>query len=203
MMGASLALVAGAVPASLQAQSFTTEVRGGASVPAGDLNELGDPGAVLGVGLGWRYGSRITLRVDGDWEMINEDLVGDVVTPRTYLWHLHGGVELDVTNAETSTYLVRLKGSAGGTIYDTKRFTATGDDFVDTYFSVAGGLSAGRMVTETLELGLFGKVSVIFTDEDRTQELADLNPALLNSFSKASSFPVGLYLRWQGLVPQM
>lgn len=204
MMGASLALVAfTAVPEVVHAQAYTTEVRGGSSIPAGDLDEMTDAGAVLGLGFGWRYNSRVTLRVDGDWEMLNEDIAGSVVLPRTYLWHFHGGVELDVTNPETSTWLVRVKGSGGATIYDTKRLTPNGDDFVDTNFSVAGGLSVGRELTETLELGAFGKMSVIFTDEDATRELSDLNPAVLNPFSKASSFPIGLYLRWTGLVPQL
>ena len=204
MMGASLALAAfTAFPVVIQAQAYTTEVRGGSSIPAGDLDEVGDAGAVLGLGFGWRYNSRVTLRVDGDWEMLNEDIAGSVVLPRTYLWHLHGGVELDVTNAETSSWLVRVKGSAGATVYDTKRFTPNGDDFVDTNFSVGGGLSVGTMLTETIEVGGFGRVNVIFTDEDATQELADLNPAVLNAFSKASSFPLGIYFRWTGLVPQM
>ena len=197
--GVALVLTA-TLPESVHAQ-LTTEVRGGSSIPAGDIDDLTDGGAFLGVGLGWRTASRLTLRVDGDFEMLNEDQSGQVILPRTYLWHLQGGIELDVTNPETSAWLVRLRGGAGATVYDTKRITNTGDDFVNTYFSAGGGLSIGRIVVSGLEMGLFGRMNVVFTDKDEIQELADLDPVGLNTFSKASTFPLGLYLRWSGLVP--
>jgi hypothetical protein len=204
MAGACLALVAvTAFPAFVQGQSsLSTELRGGSSIPAGDLDEVTDAGGLVGVGIGWNYNSRIALRVDGDFEFLNEDRAGSVTLPRTYLWHFQGGVELNVTNPESSTWRVRAKGGAGVTVYDTKRLTPGGDDFVDTNFSASGGLSLGRMVTDWLEVGGFGKVSVVFTDKDEIREVTDLHPSL-TPFSKASSFPLGIYLRWQGIMPQM
>ena len=87
VLAGGVALVFSAtVPESVHAQ-LTTEVRGGSSIPAGDIDDLTDGGAFLGLGFGWRTGSRLTLRVDGDMEMLNEDHAGRVVLPRTYLWH--------------------------------------------------------------------------------------------------------------------
>jgi hypothetical protein len=200
LAGGVALVVTTAVPESVNAQ-ITTEVRGGSSIPAGAIDDLTDGGAFLGLGLGWRTGGRLTLRVDGDFEMLNEDHAGSAILPRTYLWHFQGGAEVDVTNPETSQWLMRLRGSAGGTVYDTKRLTPNGDDFVNTYFSAGGGVSLGRMVTTGLEVGAFGRMNVVFTDKDEIREISDLAPGQVPAFSKASTFPLGIYIRWSGLSP--
>ena len=202
--GACLALfVSTAVPLTAQEESrWSVEARGGSSIPAGDLDEVADAGALLGLGAGYGYSSRLQFRLDGDFEMLNEDLAGNVTLPRTYLWHLHAGLEVNATDPATSTWKVRVRGGAGATIYDTKRLTPNGDDFVDTNFSVSGALSAGRTVGTEFEVGGFAGVYLIFTSEDGTRELADLNPAVLNPFSKATSFPLGIYVRcnWSAIL---
>jgi hypothetical protein len=201
MLAGGLALVVTtALPESANAQ-MTTEVRGGSSIPAGAIDDFTDGGAFLGLGLGWRTGSRLTLRADGDFEMLNEDHLGRDILPRTYLWHLQGGAEVDVTNPETSEWLMRVRGGAGATIYDTKRITINGDDFLHTYFSAGGGVSLGRRVTGGLEAGAFARMNVVFTDKDDIRELSDVAPFELPAFSKASTFPLGVYIRWTGLTP--
>jgi hypothetical protein len=201
--GACLALFASiAVPLSAQEQSsWTVEARGGSSIPAGDLDELNDGGALLGLGVGYGYSSRVLLRLDGNFEMLNEDRSREVVLPRAYLWHLHAGVELALTDPTTSVWKARVRGGLGGTIYDTKRIGTTGDDFLDTNFSVSGALSLGRMVTEGFEVGGFGGINLIFTDKDRIREITDQSP-ILTPFSKASSFPLGIYVRanWSAIM---
>jgi len=187
-----LALAGAGSPASAQ-PAWDLEVRGGASIPAGDLAEVGDPGAGFGVGAAWWLGPRVALRVDGDVELMSEDLVGGIIMPKSYLWHYHGGLELDVPTP--APWRFRLRGGAGGTTYDTRVFFPGGDDFLDSYFSVSGGLSLGRPITEQLEMGVNGQIFVVFTEKDRTAEFAARSP-LLNAFSKASSFPIQLYLRW-------
>jgi hypothetical protein len=185
-----------AAPAAAQS-SLDFDVRGGVAVPAGDLNEVGAPGAGLGVGLGWWVHDRVALRVDGDLEVFGEHRLGDgVVMPRAYLWHYHAGLELDVLSGPETPWRVRLRGGAGGTTYDTENFRSRKADFFDSYFSASGGLSAGRRVGERLEMGVIGQAFFTFTDKDRTAELAAESPRILTPFSKASSFPVGLYLRW-------
>jgi hypothetical protein len=202
LAGGVALVVSTAAPEAVHAQ-MTTEIRGGSSIPAGDIDDLTDGGAFLGVGLGWRTGGRFTLRADGDFEMLNEDHAGRTTLPRTYLWHLQGGAELDVTNPETSEWLLRLRGGAGATVYDTKRLTVNGDDFMHTYFSAGGGLSLGRRVTSGLEAGVFGRMNVVFTDKDEIRELTNLAPTQLDAFSKGSTFPLGVYVRWSGLAPSM
>jgi hypothetical protein len=202
LAGASCALLASiAIPEAGGAQ-LTTEVRGGSSIPAGAIDDIVDGGAFLGLGLGYTVGSRFTLRADGDWEMLNEQNVGNVTMPRTFLWHLQGGAEVDVTNPETSMWLLRLRGGAGATVYDTDRFTAGSDDFVETFFSTSAGVSLGHKVTESLEVGGFGKFNVVFTDKDDLREISNMNPGLVHPFSRGSTFPLGLYIRWRGLTPE-
>lgn len=186
-----------ALPASAQS-SLDLEVRGGAAVPAGDLEEVGATGGGFGVGAAWHVSDRLALRVDGDLEVFSEERVGGargVIMPRAYLWHYHAGLELDVLARETSPWRLRLRGGGGGTTYDTEVFFEGGDDFLDSYVSVNAGVLAGRRVGTSLEVGVIGQLFVVFTDRDRTAELADRSP-VLNAFSKASSFPVQLYLRW-------
>jgi hypothetical protein len=191
-------VLAAAVAAPVSAQSnLDFDVRGGLTVPAGNLNEVGAPGAGVGAGLGWWVHDRVALRVDGDLEVFGEDRLGDgVVMPRAFLWHYHAGLELEVLSGAESPWRVRLRGGAGGTTYDTENFQSRKADFFDSYFSASGGLLAGRRVGERLEVGLIGQAFFTFTDKDRTAELAAESPRILVPFSKASSFPVQLYLRW-------
>lgn len=184
--------------APLQAQSkLDFELRGAVDIPAGDLDEVGETGGGFGAGLSYRIHDRAALRLDGELEILSEDLVGKVVMPRTFLWHYHAGLEVDVTDPDTSPWIIRARGGAGGTTYDTQRFYAGGDDFFDVYFSVSGGLSVGRHFRSNMEIGALGQVFIVYTDKARTAELAQRSPGLLNPFDAASSFPVGLYLRWR------
>ena len=192
----ALAMLAGA-PTGGEAQSnLSAELRGGLAIPAGDLDEIGETGGGFGVGLGYRIHPRASLRLDGELEVLSEDLAGRVVMPRTFLYHYHAGLELAVTDPAATPWLVRVRGGAGGTTYDTQRFFEDGDDFFDVYFSVNGGLSVGRRFRESMELGVLGQAFIVFAEKDRTAELAGLSPAVLNPFREASSFPVGVYLRW-------
>jgi len=180
-------------PAKAQSK-LDFELRGGASIPAGDLAEVGATGAGFGAGVGWWLSENVALRVDGDLELLSERALGDgIIMPRAFLWHYHAGLEIAVPMS--GPWRLRLRGGGGGTTYDTELFYAGGDDFLDTFFSVSGGASLGRQISETLELGATGQVFVVFTDKYRTQELSQRSP-ILNPFSKASSFPVQLYLRW-------
>jgi hypothetical protein len=173
------------------------ELRGGASVPAGDLAEVSDPGASVGVGVDLPLGSRFLFRIDGDLEVLSEDFAGGLssgpIMPKAYLWHYHAGLEMALTG-DASPWRISLRGGAGGTTYDTEVFS-TGDDFLDTYFSVNGGLKIGRSTAGSLEWGVIGQAFVVFTDEDRTMEFARESP-VLNPFPAASSFPIQIYLRW-------
>jgi hypothetical protein len=189
-----LALVlTGVIPAVAQS-NFDLELRGGAAIPAGDLAEVGATGAGFGAGVGWWVSEHVALRLDGDLEILSENALPEgIVMPRAVLWHYHAGLEVAVPMS--SAWRLRLRGGGGGTTYDTELFYAGGDDFLDTYFSVSGGASLGRQISQNLELGVTGQVFVVFTDEYRTQELSQRSP-VLNPFSKASSFPVQLYLRW-------
>ena len=193
---AMVGLVLAAAPAGAQSK-LSLEARGGVAIPAGDLDEVGEPGGGFGVGLGWRLHDRLTLRADGDLEVLSEALAGTVVMPRTYLWHYHAGLELALTNPSSGPWSIRLRGGAGGTTYDTERFFEGGDDFLDTYFSVSGGLSLGYAMWETVEVGVLGQAFVTFAEKERTAELAERSPAVLNAFREASSFPLQLFLRWR------
>ncbi len=195
---ALLALVlvaAAATPAAAQSK-LDFDLRAGGAIPAGDLNEVSKPGASVGVGGAYQLGDRLAFRVDGDLELLSErELADGVIMPKAYLWHYHAGLELDVMGDAESMWRVRLRGGAGGTTYDTKLFQSRNDDFLDTFFSVSGGLSVGRQISDGMELGVIGQAYVTFTDKDRTAEFVQ-ESSLLNEFSKASSFPIQLYLRW-------
>ncbi|HZD04131.1 MAG TPA: hypothetical protein VE173_04410, partial [Longimicrobiales bacterium] len=152
------AMVAAAMTPLAAQTRLDVEIRGGVAVPAGDLAEVGATGGGIGVGAGWQIYDRLALRVDGDLEVFSEELVGGdrgVIMPRAYLWHYHAGLELDMLADPASPWRLRARGGAGGTTYDTERFSG-GDDFLDTYFSVSGGVLAGRRIREDLELGVIG-----------------------------------------------
>jgi hypothetical protein len=191
-----LGLAVGAAPvaAQIDLSDIDLEFHSGLAVPAGDLSEVGATGASFGLALAKPVSQRWAVRLDGHLEVLSERLVGDAIMPRTFLWHYHAGLELDVLSG-SSPWLVKLLGGAGGTTYDTQRLVLNGDDFFDTYFSVSGGVAVGRQVWDHLEVGVVGQSYVVFTDKDRTGELA-ARSSLLNTFSKASSFPIEIYLRW-------
>ena len=184
-----------AAPALASAQSsLEIEVRGGVASAVEELNHYTDPGAIVGVGIGWRLSDRLALWADGDLEVMSEDLAGTVVLPSTYLWHTHGGLELGLVQSDTSPWYVQAKGGAGATIMDTERFFEGGDDFLHTYFSVSGGLRIGYRYSERVDVGVLGQAFVTFAEETETAELAGLSP-LLTAFDQAVSFPAQAFLR--------
>lgn len=195
---AGVLMALGFLPAHAQS-SLDLEFRGGTAVPAGDMAEISAPGGSVGLGAAWRFHDRLALRVDGDLEVLGENRAGGLprgtVMPRTYLWHYHAGLELDVVNAPDSPWRLRLRGGGGGTTYDTELFEDGHDDFLDTYLSVSGGVAAGRQVSPSLEMGVVAQAFITFTDRDRTGELAAQSP-VLNRFARASTLPYQIYVRW-------
>jgi hypothetical protein len=196
--GVAVGIALGSAPVA--GQGFTAEARGGPSFPAGDLAEVTDVGFNLGVGLGWALSGRLALRADGDFELLNDDARAGALLPRTFLWHYHGGLDLGLTDP-AADWLIRVRGGAGGTTYDTERFQDGSPGILHSAFSVSGGLSVGHRWVDAMEIGVLGRGFVAFLDRERTQRLEDLNPAVVNSFSKASSFPVSIYFRWIGMSP--
>ncbi len=101
---------AGATTDAVAQSNLSFELRGGISVPVGDLSEVGDPGGGFGAGIGWAVHDRVSLRADGDLEILSEDVAGGTIMPITYLWHVHGGLELGLLQSEGSPWRIAARG---------------------------------------------------------------------------------------------
>jgi hypothetical protein len=181
---------------------FVVEVRGGGAFPLGDLGDIQDPGYTGGAGLGYRVTDRITVRADGQLEVLTgSDVAGDgVALADMRLWHYTGGAEVDVLPPGDSPLSVSVNVGAGATTFDTDQFQeivinpATDEaeaDFNATYVTATGGLKFAYRVGERVDVFAGGQAYLSLADEDDTAVFNALTPAVdAGGFGNIFSVPV-------------
>lgn len=111
-------------PSSAHAQRgrSTVDARVGLVSPKGDLGDVHDDAGVLaGLGFGYRVSDRVELRLDGTFEHLfdggKQGFLGAVRGPEADLWHVTGGLGIELTNPFRN-WEVSLFGGGGVTFFN-------------------------------------------------------------------------------------
>lgn len=119
---AVLLLAPGTTPAAGQ-QGISFEGRTGLAVPAGDLGDTHDVGLAAGLGLGFDLGSRVALTADAELGAFGGGAAsagggGQGPAADLKLWHVTGGVELQLLDPRMTYWTLALHGGGGITAFD-------------------------------------------------------------------------------------
>lgn len=175
-------------------ERWTFDGRGGVGIPTGDLEELTDVGASLGLGIAYWLSPRVAFRVDGDVDNLSGSAATD---PDFRLWHFNGGFEFRLTEPTRSPWNISVNVGGGGTTIDTDDFTLVGPEgavtggFTQTYPALNGGLKIGYGISRNVDIFVNGGFNVTFTDDDDTIVFSQINPAVdPDGFSTAVVIPI-------------
>ncbi len=167
-----LALFLLAPPASLRAQSGPVREGPPLSIdamvawgsPKGDLAKYNVDGVYWGVGLGWRFSPRFTLRLDGALDKLNRngspngsptfEHLGGSYGPYTDFWHYMTGISAELTTPGATRWEVAATGELGGT-YINEKGSPTIAPFKGSEFTVYTGLQVAYDFTPSFSL--FGR----------------------------------------------
>ncbi len=166
----------------------------GIAVPVGELRDLNDPGLAVGAEVGYQINPRISIRVLGDADFLQDrTLSGTLIGPHTRLWHYTAGVAAHVLDPDRSRISILVSGGAGASTLDTDDFQIGSDpseDFTETYFTADGGIRFGYTFSRKLSTFVGGQAFLVTTDKADTERLAAIDPTRLSPFSTAWTFPV-------------
>jgi len=167
------ALITIGSPIAAHAQSrISVDARGGVAVPASDLADLEDVGASLGIGFAYALSSRVSLRIDGDADILSgsDSGVSGSSAPDLNIFHYGGGVAVSLLEPGSSRWNLAVNVGAGAATFDSDTFSANGvsQDFSETYFSTNGGLRIGYDLSSRVNLYASGQAYLMFTDDADT-----------------------------------
>jgi hypothetical protein len=172
-------LVFGTVGSAQAQQGISVEARGGIAIPTSDLSDLADEGPSFGVGVSFPLNSRLSVRVDGDVDILSgKDASGtDPEGPDMNLYHYGAGLEYALVQPGDSRWGLDVNIGAGATTFDVDEFDVMGTpvDFSETYFTANGGLTLGYQVSRSVSVFIGGQAFIMFADEDDTAIFAAIN----------------------------
>lgn len=175
-------LVFGMVGSAEAQQGVTIEARGGIAIPTSDLSDLTDEGPSFGVGVNFPLTNRISVRVDGDADLLSgKDASGTgPAGPDINLYHYGAGLEFALVQPGASRWGIDVNVGAGATTFDSDEFDVMGTmvDFSETYFTANGGLTLGYQVSERINVFVGGQAFIMFADEDDTAIFSAINSEL-------------------------
>ena len=188
-------LVFGMVGTAGAQQGISVEARGGIAIPTSDLSDLADSGPSFGVGINFPLNNRLSLRVDGDVDLLSgNDASGTGPEgPDINLYHYGAGLEYALVEQGASRWGIDINVGAGATTFDADDFDVMGTtvDFSETYFTANGGLTLNYRVSPSVNVFLGGQAFIMFADEDDTAVFAainsDIDPA---GFDNVVTIPV-------------
>lgn len=149
-------------------QGISLEGRVGVAVPTGDLADTHDPGLAAGLGLGFDVGSRVALTGDvelgtygGGLEVVEPDFA---VGADLSLWHVTGGVEVQLLDPAMTYWTLALHGGGGVTAFDPD----PGEGH--TYGTGRAGLKLGYRFSPEASFVFDVRTNVLFVEEADFQD---------------------------------
>lgn len=156
-------------------RGFSFDARAGTSLPAGDLNDLADPGFGAGLGLAFHLSPQFALRLDGDMSRLSEvdadefeEGVEDFFEGDLNLWHYGGGLQFNLADPRRSSWDFLVMLGAGATTIDPNQPTAPDPQVQGqtTRFTANGGVRVGTRPAENVGIFLRGTSYAIFLQDD-------------------------------------
>lgn len=192
----------GASAQQIDGSRFSIEPRAGVAIPAGDLSDAADVGPSVGIGFAYRLTERLSLRVDGDADILaGLDSEGTGAEgPDVTIFHYGAGVDYALLDPSANQWSVGVNVGAGASTFDVDEFSVGGSpvDFSETYFTINGGLQVGYDVSSAVSVFGRGQAYLMFTDEADTAVFSAINPEIDPAgFDSAWSIPlsVGVAIR--------
>lgn len=165
---AVLLLAPGTTPAAGQ-QGVSIEGRAGLAVPTGDLGDTHDAGLAAGLGLGFDLGSRVALTADAELGALGRGAAsagggGQGSDADLKLWHVTGGVELQLLDPTMTYWTLAVHGGGGITAFDPD----PGEGH--TYGTGRAGLSLGYRFSSEASFVAGVSAYALFVDEADFQD---------------------------------
>ena len=172
-------------------------------IPSGDLSDVADVGPSVGIGFGYRLTDRLTVRLDGDADILSGlDASGSGPEgPDVTIYHYGAGLQYALLDTTSQRWTIDLQLGVGASTFDVDEFSLSGEtvDFDETYFTANGGAQIGYDVTPSVSVFGRGQAYLVFTDEDDTAAFSAFSPdADPAGFDTALSIPlsVGVAIRF-------
>lgn len=196
--GVAVAVVgawAAVTPSLAAQQKISFEGQAGVAVPTGNLGTLTDPGANLGLQVGYALSPRVALNLDGNVDLLNgARAAGGETAPDLRLWRYGLGLAGDLLPSERWA-LVASAGAGVGRVSSgsfTRPGSSTAESLSETYFTSNAGLKLGYAVSPRVMTYVGARGFVTAADEADTEALASLDPTRFRAFGSAISVPVTL-----------
>lgn len=191
---AAMLVLAGAGEA--RAQDFGMDVGAGVSFPMGNLADVWDPGASLGLGLVAHVSPKVAVRADGDLAFQpGRDVGAGRVAPDLTEFRYTGGVEVRFTEPEVEDWYTVLGLGLGAVSMNTDSFRLPGGqtvDFSSTYLTTYGAVRIGYRVSPHVAFSLRGRLYLTAMDRADTQVFRALSPGQVEVLEDEWTLPVQL-----------
>ncbi|MFQ5688992.1 MAG: hypothetical protein ACE5HQ_01805 [Gemmatimonadota bacterium] len=160
---------------------WSFDVRGGVTVPVGDLDDVMDSGATIGAGLAYFLNPRLALRLDGNVDFLQAGSATNPGAPDMNIYRIMGGLELHLVDPSSSDVSLSVNLLAGAATLDSDEFSFDRPDGTkilaaqlnETYFTFDGGVRLGVNASQWVNIFVGGDVNVIFGDSDDSAFMAE------------------------------
>jgi hypothetical protein len=215
-----------AIPSAAEAQAYSSRLwsfdfYGGVAIPTSDLGDISKTGASFGVGADYYLSNRIGLRLEGTLDLLggkDDDLLiptplvsGESGAPSLRLYHLNGGVEVDLVDRTDRKVNFTLFVLGGMVIVNSDKFVSppspsapngtVSADWQDAYPELRAGFRLGFQLGDCVpararvcgDFFINGGAHLMFGNEDDTEFIAALYNT--SAFSSFYSFPIQIGFR--------
>jgi peptidoglycan-associated lipoprotein len=179
-------------------EGIAIEARGGMSFPMGRLERLTDPGPTAGLQLLFPLGSRLSLGLGGDLELLEGAELTSRTAPELKLWRY--GLRLEAALLDPDQRLsLNLGAGVGATTFGSDEFTApgfpAGQEFSGTYFTPSASFNVGYRLGSRVSLHIGATGNYTSVPGDDTRALMALDPTVVRSLGSSWTVPVTLGIR--------
>lgn len=154
---------------------LSLDLRGGYATASGDLGDVSDEGVVVGGGISYRVVGRLALHSELTVEKLRRGgrphLLGGIRGPRTTIWHLLLGGELELSDERATPWSVWAMLAGGASYFDVTGPPDAGVSIssqTDWKPTLAGAVSLGYSFTRTV--GVVGRSALYSMFGDRGKE---------------------------------
>ena len=184
LVAAAIAVTTMLLPESLAAQDEVTfDVRGGVSVPAGDLSTFVDPSPGFTVGIDYPLADRVFLRFDGGADLFAGGEIDNALVegeaPDLSVVRFTGGLGYRLLRPDDDSRLsadAHLGAGVGILTSERRSFSLPAGgvaivDLSELYFAGQGGLLLGYRLADQVDVFVSGQAFLTLADEQDTDDL--------------------------------
>ncbi len=158
VLAAMICGIAASEPAAAQDYDFYLALRGGVAMPVGEVSDVAEAGAVIGVGIGFQVARGLYLIADGDFGFHSPAETAGAAGIDLDIYHSMAKVGYDVLSGSPGPWTLILNAGGGLMMFNVKG----GDTF--TYLAANVGAKLAYDILPRFSLGLSLQGDVAFAD---------------------------------------